>query len=237
MRFLSFDIEISDVFKLAPGEDLQAHAPFHISVAATVESGGEKRLWYSKDETGKPKTSMEEADVRELLAYLEKMQDEGVRIFAWNGLHFDLQWIGYNAGQMERAAKVALRLYDPMFQFFNRRGFPVGLAAVGEGLGLRQTKLMDSADAPVEWRAGKFERVMEYVAGDCEMTNQIVEAIGKQKAVRWRTKRGSMSSEAFPQFKTVAEVLREPEPDQSWMTTPGLRRRDFIDWIPVELLG
>ena len=50
-NLLSFDIEISDVFDdLAPGENWNDRAPFHISVAATVEVDGHisyPALWYS----------------------------------------------------------------------------------------------------------------------------------------------------------------------------------------------
>jgi hypothetical protein len=107
---------------------------------------------------------------------------------------------------------------------------------VGEAMGVVQTKLMDSADAPRQWHMGNYQRVRDYVVGDCQITNQIVEAISKQRAVKWRTKAGSISSESMLRFKTVAEVLRESEPDQSWMKGSGLRRSKFIEWIPKDLL-
>jgi len=31
---------------------------------------------------------------------------------------------------------------------------------------------------------------------------------------------------------TVAEVLRDPGPDQSWMMGGGMKRRGFIEWFP-----
>jgi hypothetical protein len=36
----------------------------------------------------------------------------------------------------------------------------------------------------------------------------------------------------MPRFKTVAEVLRDPEPDQSWMKGTGLKRSKFTEWLP-----
>ena len=99
-------------------------------------------------------------------------------------------------------------------------------------MGVRQTKLMNSADAPREWRKGNYQRVMDYVVGDCQITNQIVEAIAARGCLSWRTKGGSISSEPMPRFKTVAEVLRDPEPDQSWMKGGGLKRSKFIEWLP-----
>jgi hypothetical protein len=214
MNYLSFDIEISDEFDVQSGEDLAQYGPFHISVAATVESGGNSRLWYSAGDGGVPARSMDQDKARELLAYLVQMQKEGWKLLpGWPG--FDLRWIGYNAGDMETAAGLALGLYDPMFQFFNRRGFPVGLAAVAEAMGVRQVKLMDSADAPREWNKGNHQRVMDYVVGDCQITNQVVDAIARRKSVLWRTRKGTVSSEPMPKFKTSPGVAR-PEPDQSW---------------------
>jgi len=237
MKYLSFDIEISDEFDVQPGEDLAQYGPFHISVAATVEPGGSSRLWYTAGAGGVPARSMDQGKARELLAFLAQMQKEGWKLFAWNGLGFDLRWIGYNAGDMETAASVALGLYDPMFQFFNRRGFPAGLAAVAEAMGVRQVKLMDSADAPREWNIGNHQRVMDYVVGDCQITNQVVDVIARRGSLSWRTRKGTVSSEPMPRFKTVAEVLREPEPDQSWMVGGGLRRGKFTEWLPAHLLA
>jgi len=231
MKSISFDIEIADEFELKPGEDLIKYAPFHIAVAATVDSEGGSKLWYSSGADGKPAVEMTQATAFELLAYLCQKQQEGWSLFAWNGLNFDLRWIGHNSRDMEAATRIALGLYDPMFQFFNQRGFPVSLSAVGEAMGVKQKKLMDSADAPKEWRKGNHQRVMDYVIGDCQITNQIVAAIAARRAISWRTKKGTLGSEPMPRFKTVAEVLREPEPDQSWMTGGGMRRQTFVEWL------
>jgi len=237
VKYLSVDVEISDEFELQPGEELDKYAPFHISVAATVDSEGKQRLWYSKTEMGTPALNMDQQTARELLAELLQKQRAGYRIFAWNGLGFDLRWIGYNAGEVERAALVALKLYDPMFQFFNQRGFPVGLTAVGKAMGVRRTKIMEAAEAPKEWRAGNHQRVMDYVVGDCQITNEIVEAIRRRGRIAWQTSRGTISSEPMPRFKTVAEVLREPEPDQSWMRKAGLKRSKFAAWLPKKIVA
>ena len=69
---------------------------------------------------------------------------------------------------MKLAAEVASANYDPMFQFFNKTGYPVSLASVGEGMGLKETKLMLAADAPKEWRAGNHQEVMDYVLDDAK---------------------------------------------------------------------
>jgi hypothetical protein len=91
---------------------------------------------------------------------------------------------------------------------------------------------MDAADAPKEWRRGNHQRVIDYVVGDCQITNQVVAAIAAQRAIRWRTKKGTLSFEPMPRFKTVAEILRDPEPDQSCMNGTGMKRKGFIEWFP-----
>jgi hypothetical protein len=230
MTLLSFDIEISDVFELGANEDLEKYAPLHISVAATAVHNGEERLWYSTGDDGQPALNLTAQRAHELLEYLNDMQQGGARVCAWNGLGFDLKWIGHQANDIELAARIALNSYDPMFQFFNQAGFPVGLAKVAQAMGIKQTKLMEGADAPAQWRAGNHQQVMDYCLGDCQMTNQIVLAIDHARKVQWVTARGKVSAKPMLRLKPVAEVLRDPEPDQSWMDTP-MPRLKFYDWV------
>ncbi len=230
MRTLAFDIEIANVFELRPGEDLDRHAPFDVAVAATEVEGGEHRLWYSTGADGRPLVALERRDARALLAYLDEMQRAGHALCAWNGLGFDLQWIGHAAGDVPTASRVALQLYDPMFQLYTLKGFPVSLAAVAAGLGIGLAKTMDAADAPRQWRAGNHQRVLDYVLGDVRMTNAVVAEIARRREVVWVTQRGSRSSVPLPRLKTVAECLREPLPDQSWMSRPIPRER-FTRWL------
>ena len=233
MKLLSFDIEISDVFELVKYEDMDKYAPFHISVAATAIHNGDERIWYSEEE-GRPALNLSQQRAHELLEYLDEIQQMGFMVCAWNGLSFDLKWIGHQADDMALAARIALKSYDPMFQFFNQAGFPVSLAKVAQAMGISQEKLMDGADAPKEWRAGSHQKVMDYCLGDCQMTNLIVLAIQKARETRWVTGRGSISSKPMPHFKTVEEVIQDPEPDQSWMDTP-MPKLKFYEWVQEEI--
>ena len=235
MKLLSFDIEISDVFDLGKHEDMEAYAPFHISVGATAIDNGEERVWYSEDEEGRPALNLTRERAHDLLVYLDEMQQKGFMVCAWNGLGFDLKWIGNQADDMALAARIALKIYDPMFQFFNKAGFPVGLGKVAQGMGIPQEKLMDGSDAPKQWRAGNHQAVMDYCLGDCHMTNSIVRVIQKAREVRWVTGRGHISSKPMSRLKTVEEVIQDPEPDQSWMDNP-LRKTKFYKWVQ-EALG
>ena len=230
MKLLSFDIEISDVFELAKYEDMEKYAPFHISVTATAIHNGEERVWYSEDEDGRPALNLSQQRAHEFLEYLDTMQQKGFMVCAWNGLSFDLKWIGHQAEDMALAARVALKSYDPMFQFFNQAGFPVGLGKVAEGMGIPQEKLMDGEDAPKQWRAGNHQKVIDYCLGDCQMTNLIVCAIQKTQQVQWVTGKGHISSKPMPRLKPVEEVIKDPEPDQSWMDAP-MPKAKFYEWI------
>jgi len=230
MKLLSFDIEISDVFELGKHEDIEKYAPFHISVAATAIHDGEEQVWYSEDEEGRPSLNLTQQRAHELLEYLDEMQQKEFMVCAWNGLSFDLKWIGHQADDMALAARIALKSYDPMFQFFNQAGFPVGLTRVAQAMGISQEKAMDGADAPKEWRAGNCQKVMDYCLGDCQMTNLIVRAIQKSRQVRWVTAKGYVSSKPMPRLKPVEDVIQDPEPDQSWMDTP-IPKRKFYKWL------
>ena len=230
MELLSFDIELSDVFELGKHEDIEKYAPFHIAVAATAIHNGEERVWYSTDEEDHPALNLTRERAHDLLEYLDEMQHSGLAVCAWNGLAFDLKWIGHHADDMALASRIALKSYDPMFQFFNQAGFPVGLGKVAEGMGVPQVKLMDGAEAPKQWRAGNHQEVMDYCLGDCQMTNLIVHAILETGQIRWMTGKGYVSSKPMPQLKSVEEVIEDPEPDQSWMDNP-LPRARFYEWV------
>jgi len=236
LKFLSFDIEISDVFDLKPDEDMLKYAPFHVAVAAAVDCEGKRTLWFSTDASGAPEVNMERTLARELLLDLEARQREGWMLFAWNGLGFDLRWLGHHAGDVELAARIAVAHYDPMFQFYNQRGFTISLATVGQTMEVPQKKLMNAAEAPRHWRDGRHQLVQDYVTGDCEILNQIVDRIAREGAIRWTTRQGKLSREPFLRFKTVAEVLRDPLPDQSWMRGGGLPREHFTSWLPPSVL-
>lgn len=230
MKLLGFDIEISNVFNLKPGEDIDRYAPFDISVAATHIEDGEQRIWLSNGNDGKPLMNLKREDANELLDFLDEMQLAGHALVAWNGLSFDLRWIGHAAGDIPKAADIALKMYDPMFQFFKLKGFPVSLAAVAQGMDVATKKLMESADAPVQWRAGNHDAVCKYVMGDARMTVEIVAAINRKRQIAWVTQKGTRSSIPFPRLRTVEECLSDPMPDQSWMSS-RIHQSKFAGWM------
>jgi hypothetical protein len=228
---IGFDIEIANVFDLAPGEDLDAHGPFDISVCAAFDSDtGRSRVWHSKDERGEPAGTLSRAMANEVLTYLRDAQRAGKDVVAWNGLSFDLRWLGHVAGNQKLAAEVARDLVDPMFHFFMVKGFPVGLDAVATGMGISMSKLMSGAEAPKEWQRGNRQRVIEYVVGDCRITVLSVQAIAAKRRIRWKTRKGTLSELPIARLLPVREAMRLPDPDQSWMDSP-IPCTKFTAWL------
>jgi hypothetical protein len=90
-RRVSFDIEISNIFELKPGEDLDQYGPFDISCAAAADDHDEVIHWTSLAPNGSYADHLDPATAHEMLAWLREEQLSGSRLFAWNGLSFDLR--------------------------------------------------------------------------------------------------------------------------------------------------
>jgi hypothetical protein len=117
-----------------------------------------------------------------------------------------------------------------MFQLFVERGFPVALAKVASGFDIAEGKLMDGAAAPHEWQAGNRQSVLDYVAQDCRLTEQVFRNIERTGELRWISARGQPKSHTMPTLHPVRELLERPLPDTSWMTDP-LPRAKFMGWL------
>lgn len=230
---VAFDIETANLIELAPGQDLDSAGPLDISCAAAADEHGSVRHWYMRDAEGRPHGTLDAGTARDLLAWLREQQRAGVQVCAWNGLSFDLRWIAHTAKDAALAKEVALELYDPMFQFHCQRGFPIGLASVGEAFGLAERKLMHGSQAPQEWATGDRQLVLDYVAGDCRITNAVIGCIAEAREVRWKTKAGKLSREPFPRLLKVREAMELPLPDVSWMSEP-LPRKKFLAWLELK---
>lgn len=246
---IGFDIETS--------EQAQDDRVSPITVASTVTSDGEKRAWFSiagdpsfvgivgkqRDETwapptgkGNPDQLMSKGVALAMLQYMDDKRKNGYAVCAWNGAGFDLKMLGHIAEDLELAGRIAMDLYDPMFQILTVKGYPVGLSAVQKGLGISQEKSMAGKDAPDAWKNGEFQKVIGYVVGDSEITVQAVLAIAKAGGVNWTAKSGKPNSLRFDRFKTIAECLLEKDPDNSWMDKP-IDRKQIVAWIPAKLMG
>ena len=210
--WIAFDIETTPFREGA--------LPDGITCAAAGTSDGTVVHWYTPGADGRPEAVMDPGTVRGMLQWLRHWQLAGHRLVAWNGAGFDLQVMAEASGDPALAAQLLPGLHDPMLQMLWQRGFPVALARVAEGLGLRLAKTMAGEEAPEAWARGEHGRVLEYVAGDVLMTLRVAEAIEARGVLRWTTRRGTLGQEPFAELLTVAESLALPLPDQSWMDDP-----------------
>ncbi len=232
---LAFDIELASVVEIPAGGDLDQLGPFDLAVAAARDDSGGSWTWHGV-EGGAPAPKMSASDARAVLVAMREKQRAGESVVAWNGVGFDLKWLGVAAGDPHLAGEVALDTFDPMLQIFHARGFPIALAAAAEGLGVALKKSMHGAEAPVAWARGEHARVIEYVHGDCQLTLEVARRIVAAKSVRWITKKGTPATEPMTRLLSARELYRLPPPDQSWMSTPIPRER-FFAWIPPALLS
>lgn len=92
---------------------------------------------------------------------------------------------------------------------------------------------MAGADAPEAWQQGRFQEVLDYVAGDVRLTVRVAEAIEAGRSLRWVTRRGTVGVEPFGALLPVSEVIRLPPPDQTWMDEPIPPDRPVAWALPV----
>jgi hypothetical protein len=89
---------------------------------------------------------------------------------------------------------------------------------------------MTGIDAPVLWARGEHSKVLDYVGQDARTTLAVAEAGDRTRKFRWLTRRGTTSDMRLPSgWLTVAEALKLPLPDTSWMDDPP-RREEYAQW-------
>lgn len=236
MRYVAFDLEIAK--EVDSGGDWMAELPLGITVASTLTSDGVLKSWYAQDEDGRPlDRSMNPEEVDRLVFYLDGMHGLGYPPLTWNGLQFDFAVLYDEAEKMkERAKRLAFDHYDMMFHFFCVKGFPVGLNAVSEGLGLGgKTEGMHGALAPKMWKEGVIQRikVINYCDKDAILTAEVAQATLNKGSFDWTARSGKLNSFYLDgsRWLTAKESLQLSEPDTSWMTGEPLTRASFMRWM------
>ena len=232
MNFVSFDLEIAKV--LPEGADLNDHYPLGISCAATICTGDEEpRLWYGQAPDG-PQPQMSKGHCQDLVGYLVGLHQEDIFPLTWNGLGFDFRVLAEESGLFELCKALALQHVDMMFHFFCLKGFPVSLDAACKGMNLPgKPEGMSGALAPVMWKEGKHQAVLDYVASDVTEPLALAEKVGQIGGLRWKTKRGGLSSVTIPKWLIVNDALALDLPDTSWMDNSWLRSK-FTDWLELD---
>lgn len=236
IKLASWDLEIATNTSLklafAEGKDKRINIwdyyPFGISVGALKLSDDPNAEVVLSSHGGCPRQEMTVEDVTAFVTKLFKLQQDGYKVFTWNGAGFDWRLLAKITGEHRLCVDLCKQSYDPMFQVLCTLGYPIGLNSVSKTFGL-QAKEMSGADAPAQWEAGNFDAVIEYVIGDVKRLEGIIIEIIKQGGVKWTTRKGALKFQPMKKFLTVAECLRLPEPDTSWMDNP-LTREEVTSW-------
>lgn len=159
---------------------------------------------------------------------LEELVAAGSSLVTWNGAGFDLPVLARASGLHDECVGLALGGVDMMFQVLATKGWPIKLAVALEGMGL-PAKTGDGLEAVTLWREGHHEQVLHYCTADAARTLQLALA-AQGRALRWTSSKGMPQTMSLAGgWLTVAQCLKLPEPDTSWMDQP-LRREDLLAW-------
>ena len=229
-KYMAFDIETAKILPENFG-DLHDHRPLGITCMATWCSDESKaQTFYSKNEDGSPAPQMTKEDVAAFVEHLKTKLQEGYTIITHNGLGFDFVIVAEESGKIDDCRDLAMTHVDMMYHFFCGKGFGIGLNAAGKAIGVSKPADVDGSVAPVLWKEGDYQTVLDYVAQDCRLTLDVAEASEKAKKISWITKRGTISHFELPDgWLTVEEAYLLPEPDTSWMDKPWPRSQ-FTEW-------
>jgi len=240
MKYVAFDLEVGK--EVPEGGDWKELFPLGITCASTVTSDGHMLTWYhgNKGLWSVPSIGyMSPDEVGELIHYLKTKHDEGYVILTWNGLSFDFAVLADESnGQQRLCQNLAMDHVDMMFQILCQKGYPIGLNAVAEGLGLGgKSEGMSGALAPVMWKGSVIDRlkVLNYVDKDSLLTLEIAIKAAEQKFFEWTSRSGRLNK--FPLWKgwlTVKRCLKMPKPDTSWMDNP-MTRESFLWWMKEDV--
>lgn len=231
---LAFDIEIFN--EIPEGTtDWKALMPLGISCAATLLSDEpEPVLWHAADKRC-PMNADELGDLVNYLACHSVGMLNGYTIVTHNGTGFDWPVLAMESGLVDDCVDLAMNYHiDTMLHFFAIKGFPIGLDTIAKGCGLPgKTEGMSGAKAPQMWQAGEYDKVLEYVGQDVITTLKVAQAVERQRGFTWTAKSGRPNNIRIPEWLTVAEALKLPEPDTSWMSDPWPRSK-FTEWMYAE---
>jgi len=230
-KYAGFDIETAKLFP--NDDDWRTHRPLGIICAAIAKSDdGASIRWYSKDADGNPRSQMTRDDIRDMVALLFNLVNEGYTIVTWNGLSFDFDVLAEESGMLEECRQLAVNHVDMMFHLLCVKGFRLALNTAAKGMGLPgKISGMTGRNAQQLWQQGEYDRVLEYTVQDAKTTVDIALQSEGRHALFWTSRRGNPQWLDLPNgWLTVGDAMQLPEPDTSWMTNP-LQRQDFTAWL------
>lgn len=235
MKYIAFDIEIATEIP-EDCEDWDSLGLLGITCAATLDSEGVVEQWYGKQQAGDHETAqyapqMSKGECALLARHLQKRMDEGYVPLTINGLGFDFKHLALESGERDLCVELALNHIDIFFAMFCDKGFGVGMQAMAEGVNIPgKPEGMEGSQAPKLWKAGEYQRVLDYVTQDVRVTAGIYQAITRAGRLQWISKKGRKNSWGCGyEVLTVKQALTLPLPDTSWMDDPWSRDK-FYGW-------
>ena len=175
---------------------------------------------------------MSPGEARELVHQLARLAGEGYTLLTWNGMGFDFNVLAEESDCHEECKELVLNHVDMMFHVFCDRGFPVKLDKAAQALGIPgKPEGMSGMLAPQLSAQGRYQEVLDYVAQDVRIAFQIARVCEEQRRFRWTTQQGKTRSMDLPRgWLTVADAMRLPLPDTSWMDQ-AIPRHVFTSWV------
>ena len=229
-KYLAFDIETTKPFP--EGEDWKEHRPLGIACAAAYsEDLGRPITWHTDGKDG-IQSQMSVTDLRILVATLRSITERGYTIVTWNGLGFDFDILAEESGLFQECKELTMSHVDMMFHFFAEKGYPLSLAAAAEGMNTPgKTEGMDGLLATQMWAEGNRQPVIDYCAQDVISTYELANVCQQKRHLSWTSRTGRHQSLFLPTgWQTVAQAVKIPPPDTSWMTDP-IPRDQFTRWM------
>jgi hypothetical protein len=184
MGVIGFDLEIMD--ELDESGSWKVNTPRIACIGATTENGS-VRLWYDEGPISQGK-------LREFVTWLWKQtRINGDLVVTANGACFDfpLVWHWVDQAQLKtQVREIAMNHHvDMLLAIIKDMGYGVSLDNMAEALGVPGKTEDLGKEAPRLWREGHYQRVLEYLGGDCLASKAVHEALVEQKLLTgWRKK-------------------------------------------------
>jgi hypothetical protein len=235
MKLASFDLEI---MRQVPDEieNWLDYYSLGISCAAVALSDKKDlKIWKNQD-------GLTRKEAKQLVKDLQEISKD-YNILTWNGASFDFQILAEESGLFDECAELAINHIDMMIMITFTKGYFLGLQKVCEGMGIKgkvkQVKLnngtwitdMKGNKAPILWRLGEFNAVLEYLVGDVLQPIELAQKIIETKSMTWKSNGGNQQKIIVPQLLPVKQCFKIPKPDTSWMNKPPTREH-FVEWMP-----
>ncbi len=231
-RFLAFDLETA---KALPTDrpNWKIDRPLGISCAATLASDSDgPDFWHGVTPGGRPACLMTKRDAKRLVRHLATQTKRGYTVVSWNGLGFDFDILAEESGLLDECRSLALGHLDMMFHVLCLLGYGVSLDAAARGMRLPgKSEGVTGAIIPQLWAKRQHKRVLDYIAGDVQMTLDLARTCQEHGVFRWITRRGRTRTIVFSDGWLVVQKAQElPEPIVTRRSKTWSRTR-FTEWL------